>query len=1390
MQNYQAEQPVSAAGALAAATDAEGNIVVFTVSTGGNVVCLRPDQGGGAGWSQTATGLQGSQISVGLTQSGALLLATPNAEVVRVVEQTATGWSAPQNIPLPTENFNGSDPLDVCVRNVGGQLYVTYFQQGNVPATQPGGPYAGTICVWDDSGKTLTNPFMVPLLDAFSLQPGVNAQGNLGFFSVATPQVYSALSNNYQTTKIYSDKGSKSQNHVAFWRLNSSGGFSSVGDFAASGADYNYAPPTTASLSVQQSLDWSGTIADPLYVASPTDPAVKFVSVWNSNGFGSSAQGSIWYPVRSDGEYLPLGYVSNPTTSDPSSLPSVVMVRKDLALPATIYKKDPNRVSDWPEAENDLLLYGSWGAKGTPLALDAISPDAGGVAAATFYAHADFNVPAGPAYCLAQTTAVQSIVVCFDPKNPDIDSNGAAVGTPTAQAIVASSTADDSNGVTQFFAVLSGGGLYVLDQASATWISLDQSRNYQSLAASLDASGLLEVFAIDSGRALYHVRQDSAAPNGWGTVVEVDGTQQYAQLSVTRDGQGNSHAFLTTAAGGLFWVIQDPSTTLWTISEVELNDLDTVQDVRTFTTEITVTDANLIFQPNSPATIWSDDLVSASVNGAGVILDRQPVNFNTDLTGKLTVTVQTTNLVAPVLYVSTPAMAQGESVAIQPNASIQATLQTVDAQTLISELGISQSNADAVAAAVNNAMSLAQQPSSGGGAATRYISRNRDLRGITYRADSAQPSPGRIDPSRLPEQHWRVEARDGKVSFQVLTAAEARSWRARQQATLPRADSWPSWFGDLGDLVESVFEGVVSAFTYTISVISTGIEAALTFMINGVEYVWNFTVDLVEQAFAIVEAIFAAVGVAFDSLVSWLGFLFDWQDILRTKAAVAWSIQQTLPLMTNVVSLIQQYAVSGITTLKSQLQSSVQTVLNALGPNQSIAALNGQYATQPAPFDGAAGTNIVLNGFIANAGAATLPSALQSGAAAGSVPDPVSNLVNLLQAQVAPNGQFVQSVGFANASTYFSQIAAQPDQLVQLTFAGLLSALEGVAEAALDLAQSVVDEICAAIGTLVDWFLQLLTEPLNIPFVSTLYETYISPGNPLTAMDLFSLMVAIPLTVAYKLGQGTAPFATDADLAAFTGSYTTAWLQQVTGLGGAGMGAVRLEGPAPTFMQQFWAFGGAAATGLYMVVEVNLDWFPCEGLPGAASPPVVAGIAAIFLEGLQWAFACPYVNPANTALPGCGSAMAVGNLLWATMGFLPFLMDSGVFVATLKVKTGTTVARNWGTAGIFIDFVVGIVSSVGTCVSLGLTGMSPGLIVGTALNAALSTVKVVRSYPITSAVSNLFVPPNLEAATVIDVLLAVTTDALGDLIGTIVAFTIAQNMTQAADEVRALPSHA
>src|SRR5262249_51114417 len=152
------------------------------------------------------------------------------------------------------------------------------------------------------------------------------------------------------------------------------------------------------------------------------------------------------------------------------------------------------------------------------------------------------------------------------------------------------------------------------------------------------------------------------------------------------------------------------------------------------------------------------------------------------------------------------------------------------------------------------------------------------------------------------------------------------------------------------------------------------------------------------------------------------GFMFNWQDILRTKEAVSWTIRQTLPFMKDIVSLVQQYADNGILQLRSELQSSVQQVLNAFGPDQSVAAWNSQHGTPPAAFDSAAGTNIVLTGFMANAGAVALPGAARfgRGATADSEPDPVSNLVSLIQAQTAPNGQFVQSPGFTNATAYFS----------------------------------------------------------------------------------------------------------------------------------------------------------------------------------------------------------------------------------------------------------------------------------------------------------------------------------------------------------------------------------
>ncbi len=56
-----------------------------------------------------------------------------------------------------------------------------------------------------------------------------------------------------------------------------------------------------------------------------------------------------------------------------------------------------------------------------------------------------------------------------------------------------------------------------------------------------------------------------------------------------------------------------------------------------------------------------------------------------------------------------------------------------------------------------------------------------------------------------------------------------------------------------------------------------------------------------------------------------------------------------------------------------------------------------------------------------------------------------------------------------------------PDQYAQLLLGAVLSAIEGVAEAALDLAKAVVNSLCAAIDELIDWLTTALTTPGRSP---------------------------------------------------------------------------------------------------------------------------------------------------------------------------------------------------------------------------------------------------------------------------------------------------------------------
>ena len=121
------------------------------------------------------------------------------------------------------------------------------------------------------------------------------------------------------------------------------------------------------------------------------------------------------------------------------------------------------------------------------------------------------------------------------------------------------------------------------------------------------------------------------------------------------------------------------------------------------------------------------------------------------------------------------------------------------------------------------------------------------------------------------------------------------------------------------------------------------------------------------------------------------------------------------------------------------------------------------------------------------------------------------------------------------------------------------------------LVQSAVHALFGFLKQQIDQVWALCTAPINIPVVTSFYQTTVVPGEQLTMLSLIALAAAIPLTVTYKLvtGQSGSMF-TDDDLAAVRNpnwsGYTaiTSSIQQTFGsAGGAADRSVAPAAPMP-----------------------------------------------------------------------------------------------------------------------------------------------------------------------------------------------------------------------------------
>ncbi len=809
---------------------------------------------------------------------------------------------------------------------------------------------------------------------------------------------------------------------------------------------------------------------------------------------------------------------------------------------------------------------------------------------------------------------------------------------------------------------------------------LDHQFKLTSLVASANPRGLLEVFAITADGHLFHIRQDPARPSGWADGLVVVREPAIAQISVTRDRDGVSHVFGVTTASPpqLCHIWQDEQTSDWQTETLEVQTGD-IERYESYTTHILVLDPAGAPRPYVALQLTSDDPVALEIDGAVVTIDAEsPWEGVANASGEVSVSVVTTTLGAPVLKLRIDFMPDRDRIEVNLAGRVQDRLHRIhkagllDAKVTADDGGqaslLQGENrgddvAGALANAANAAMSLLAKPPPSHGAGFVH---SRTPAGVArYVADHDGFNPNRIHLPSVAEQYWHIDFSSGIPTFRSLSGTNAAALLDGRRATLPTlrgvldvdwGDIWEAVKEGVGKVVTDIKDVVVATVIDPVTKLVTEITAQISVFIEGATYLWEGTLDFVQQAFDVVEAVLAKIQVGFDALFRWLGEIFVWPDIVRTKDAIRHSIEQTFDVLTAMVRYIQTNSDTFFTTMQAQVDTAFdEFIANDLGGQSFLVVGQSGEGHRTEAMDDSMAGNIVLTAFLNNVATSPPPSTARAQALAAAASDGVSDVLARLT-QYAD--QFQTGDDFQRAVTYFSQVGDQlqtnPDAALRLTIAGVLQVIRPLARGAIGVVRLIVYDILEALVQLLAAIKALLEDPWPISFLQAFYKSI--TGAELSAMDLVALMVAIPASAFYKAthtapdGSPLALFRDQAAVDQFNAAFTAQWMLAASRIGDGSAPAtsgqhLAVPGDVPSIIVGACDFFNIFGTVFYGIFSAASDIQPYSEIDQAPTP-VELGIsaAAILCESLAWITSIPWLRSGER--PWFGTATETANAAW------------------------------------------------------------------------------------------------------------------------------------------------
>jgi hypothetical protein len=414
---------------------------------------------------------------------------------------------------------------------------------------------------------------------------------------------------------------------------------------------------------------------------------------------------------------------------------------------------------------------------------------------------------------------------------------------------------------------------------------------------------------------------------------------------------------------------------------------------------------------------------------------------------------------------------------------------------------------------------------------------------------------------------------------------------------------------------------------------------------NGLSQVLQLAINTVQDAISAVKSVFRYIERAVDDVIDWLKSLFTWGDILNTKMVIETCLNG---LMTKVgenfnpnspvyagtlfktyfndlVSTIQQ----GFTDAESVF-SATQTFSNTSSsvPYPDSATPLGNDALHPTNMSNAQSGNSTHSNYVHThtlnytaQGGTFPPTAMGDGTSGDGI---LQTLFDTIDQNL---NQDPFKTAHMEAITNLQSIFSDPENFADVVMYDVINAIQKAVMFLLDVIDSVVEVLLSFAGNALAGFQALLNKTIDIPVISWIYLKI--SGHPLTMLDLFSLTMAVPVTLIYKLTFGlpnaAPPFTDEAAqtlINEFSNPASFPW-PAIASNGASPAAASRLLGSFP--------FPGAAIlmpfiSVTYAICDVFSDLAaygekqngPAEGVPPDPAATFLSWCSILTSMGGQW----------------------------------------------------------------------------------------------------------------------------------------------------------------------------